>query len=528
MKNLITTFFGIYLLFVLSTSNTAAQTLVPSEAVAPTEHALHGYATAISGDWAIATSPQKDVNGAMNVGGATFYRKTNSGWIIAQEVLPDDATALSNFGISASMDGNTAVFGAMLNSESGLFSGAAYVYTYQDTAWVQTAKLIASDAEAGHRFGHAVTVSGNTIVVGAYQANGNEPKSGAAYVFEQSSSDWTQSTKLFAEKGEANDFFGYSLDLIEVEQSTMIAVGAYNATAAEDRSGSVFIYAKENGSWKQTTEIFDLAGSSADLFGYSIYFGCGTTPEEQTSASHAECTELSNTRLFIGAPGTNNSKGQTGSVYHFSDLSLGFQNMQILEEQSSANKDHFGTDITIMNNKLFVSATRTNTSQISHRGNVYSYSVADVNPLNSFSDENHPEYGYFGTSISSTSTDMIVSAPYETVDGKENAGSVYFYSSIPVSNEDEPVEITDYKLEQNYPNPFNPSTTIKFQVREAGNVRLIVYNVLGQVVTTLVDELKNAGSHQVVFDASRLGSGMYFYRLEVNDFISYKKMLLVK
>jgi len=86
----------------------------------------------------------------------------------------------------------------------------------------------------------------------------------------------------------------------------------------------------------------------------------------------------------------------------------------------------------------------------------------------------------------------------------------------------------EYSLEQNYPNPFNPSTTINFSIGKVSNVKLRVYNILGQEVATLLDTRMNPGAHFVVFDASKLASGVYFYRLEAGQFTSVKKMLLIK
>ena len=85
-----------------------------------------------------------------------------------------------------------------------------------------------------------------------------------------------------------------------------------------------------------------------------------------------------------------------------------------------------------------------------------------------------------------------------------------------------------FALEQNYPNPFNPSTKIKFAVPKEANVNLSIYNVLGEMVTTLVNEEKKAGYHEVDFDASSLASGVYLYRIKAGDFVSTKKMILMK
>jgi hypothetical protein len=86
----------------------------------------------------------------------------------------------------------------------------------------------------------------------------------------------------------------------------------------------------------------------------------------------------------------------------------------------------------------------------------------------------------------------------------------------------------EYKLSQNYPNPFNPSTKIDFSIPSAGLAQLKVFNVLGQEVATLVNENMTVGNHSVTFDASRLASGVYLYKLVAGSFVSTKKMVLLK
>jgi hypothetical protein len=85
-----------------------------------------------------------------------------------------------------------------------------------------------------------------------------------------------------------------------------------------------------------------------------------------------------------------------------------------------------------------------------------------------------------------------------------------------------------FLLEQNYPNPFNPSTTIRYQLPVASEVKLEIYDVLGKKIATLVNERQSAGSYQVVWNASGLSSGTYFYRLQAGTFVETKKMIMVK
>lgn len=92
---------------------------------------------------------------------------------------------------------------------------------------------------------------------------------------------------------------------------------------------------------------------------------------------------------------------------------------------------------------------------------------------------------------------------------------------------------TDYALGQNVPNPFNPTTNISYQLPEAGDVRLVIYNLLGQEVRTLVRETMDAGYHSVVWDgkdelSKQVASGIYIYRLQASNFTDVRRMMLLK
>ena len=85
-----------------------------------------------------------------------------------------------------------------------------------------------------------------------------------------------------------------------------------------------------------------------------------------------------------------------------------------------------------------------------------------------------------------------------------------------------------FSLSQNYPNPFNPFTVIKFDIARTGYTKLTIYDILGREVSIPVNENLNPGSYSINFDASKLTSGTYFYKLESGDISETKKMLLVK
>ena len=114
-----------------------------------------------------------------------------------------------------------------------------------------------------------------------------------------------------------------------------------------------------------------------------------------------------------------------------------------------------------------------------------------------------------------------------SVDGGVGLDMITYYYVTGVANETEEGP-NGFKLSQNYPNPFNPSTTINFTLPAATNVKLTVFNLLGQRIATLVDDSRSAGDYSVRFDARNLASGVYFYMLQAGDMTLQRKMTLIK
>ncbi len=151
---------------------------------------------------------------------------------------------------------------------------------------------------------------------------------------------------------------------------------------------------------------------------------------------------------------------------------------------------------------------------------------------------------YATTSLNGMSTEWIQQAAAsigmvdaEAIDTRNNDGTVavgtfgagVFSTKVLATgvNEQKNVPLS-YSLSQNYPNPFNPSTKIKYSVAKSELVKLTVYNILGQQVSTLVDKVQPAGNYEINFDASKLSSGVYLYRLDAGNFTNVKKMILIK
>jgi hypothetical protein len=101
-------------------------------------------------------------------------------------------------------------------------------------------------------------------------------------------------------------------------------------------------------------------------------------------------------------------------------------------------------------------------------------------------------------------------------------------TTMSVHQPDEGVVPAEFSLAQNYPNPFNPSTEIRFGLPISAKVKVTVFNVLGQEIATIANRQFDAGYHSVMWDASSMPSGIYFYRLEAGSFTDMKKMVLMK
>jgi hypothetical protein len=112
-------------------------------------------------------------------------------------------------------------------------------------------------------------------------------------------------------------------------------------------------------------------------------------------------------------------------------------------------------------------------------------------------------------------------------------GDLRYYPDLVSVEENSNSVPNDFQLLQNYPNPFNPSTIIRFNLNKSGYVKLSVFNLLGEKVITLVDDVKNAGSHFVTWNGKNsagvsVPAGIYFYKLEMENNIQVKKMMLLK
>ncbi|MCK5091185.1 MAG: hypothetical protein KAR30_01540, partial [Gammaproteobacteria bacterium] len=214
-----------------------------------------GYSVSISGNWALVGAHNRD-DVSTNSGSAyVYWRDAQGNWIQQAKLMASDAEAGDEFGYSVSISGDRALVGAYRDDENGTDTGSAYVY-WRDAQgnWIQQAKLMASDADGGDWFGYSVSISGDAALVGAYRDGDNGSNSGSAYVYWRNTlGNWVQQTKLLASDGAVGDQFGYSVSI----SSDRVLVGAYRDDGeAGSNIGSAYVYGRDTqDSWIEQTKL---------------------------------------------------------------------------------------------------------------------------------------------------------------------------------------------------------------------------------------------------------------------------------
>ncbi|GMV84090.1 MAG: hypothetical protein AMXMBFR7_52740 [Planctomycetota bacterium] len=177
-----------------------------------------------------------------------------------------DAAAFDWFGWSVALSGDTALMGAPHDDDGVGDSGSAYIFVRNAGVWSQQAKLTASDAAASDLFGHSVSVSGDTALIGAYKDDDGGTDSGSAYVFVRNAGAWSQQAKLTAWDPAADDRFGWSVALCE----DTALVGAYLDDDGGSASGAAYVFVHSAGAWSQQAKLTAMDAAPSDNFGWSV------------------------------------------------------------------------------------------------------------------------------------------------------------------------------------------------------------------------------------------------------------------
>lgn len=225
-----------------------------------------GHSVAIDGDTVLIGSVGDDNSRGQNAGSAYFFTRSGSVWTLQQRIQASDGAPNDGFGYSVSLSGDTAVISAAADDNGGAQSGSAYIFTKSGSAWVQQQRIQAADAKANANFGHSTSLDNNTILIGAWQDNAGPTAAGSAYVFIKSGETWTQQQKLTAPDAGPLDFFGTAVSL---SGDTAIVGASLNDHNVTD-GGAAYIFTRSNGVWSPQQKLLNSNAGPGDNFGSSV------------------------------------------------------------------------------------------------------------------------------------------------------------------------------------------------------------------------------------------------------------------
>ncbi len=369
-----------------------------------------GHSVAVSGATALVGAPLHAVGGNVRQGAAYVYTETNGNWSQAAELTASDGAADNEFGYSVALYGSTALVGAP-GKVSNAREGAAYVYTETNGNWSQTAELTASDGAASDVFGTSVALSGSTALVGApVHAVGGNAGQGAAYVYIDTSSTWSQTAELTASDGAANDWFGYS---VAVSGPTALVGARDHAVGGNAYQGAAYVYTDTHGSWGQTAELTASDGAQNDRFGTS--------------------TALSGATALVGAP-FHQPAGlmwAQGAAYVYTEASGTWSQAAELTASDGLASNLLGSSVALDGATAVVGADNVGTYVLP--AYVYVEPAGGWATTSSFSAElrasDEGGSDRFGGSVALSGSTVLVGAIDHPVGGNTNQGAAYFFGS---------------------------------------------------------------------------------------------------
>jgi hypothetical protein len=240
-----------------------------TNSVMPSGH--FGWSVAVNDDTALVGAVCDDAGGSCS-GSASVFVRSGGVWSQQQKLVASDAAESDRAGWAVAISGHTAVVGAICDSDAGLCSGSAYVFVRSAGAWTQQQKLTASDASLNDQFGSSVAISGDTALVGSIYDDDTAANSGSAYVFVRNGKVWSQQQKLTVSDAAADDNFGLA---VSVSGDTAVVGAPFHDGRGSD-SGSAYVFERNGNVWSQRQELTASDGAAGDLFGRSVSISAKT------------------------------------------------------------------------------------------------------------------------------------------------------------------------------------------------------------------------------------------------------------
>ncbi|MCB1120166.1 MAG: FG-GAP repeat protein [Verrucomicrobiae bacterium] len=191
-----------------------------------------GNSVSISGSTVVIGARNNNGTGGVNQGAAYVYTRSGSNWSLQQKLTASNAGGFEQFGYDVAISEETVIVGTRSNS-------SAYVFVRSGTTWTEQQKLNPSDQLGYEAFGFSVALKGDTAAIGSVSKVGNNNKQGAVYIFERSGTTWTQSQKLIATDGLANDYLGHS---VAISSRAVISGAILDDENSQSSQGSAYIF----------------------------------------------------------------------------------------------------------------------------------------------------------------------------------------------------------------------------------------------------------------------------------------------
>ena len=300
-------------------------------------------------------------NGSDNDSGAVYVFERLEGsdsWGEVQKLTAQDSTSNEFFGYSVAINNDTLAVGTPLSNDKGLISGSAYVFERSQEGWEQVQKLTATDGSIADSFGIKLALEDKVMVIGAWGDDDKGENSGSAYVFERIGKTWKQTDKLLANNGQANDSFGYSVDV----HKGIIAIGSWGYDGGSTDSGSVYIFerAKNPSNWKQTNQLLAADAKEFASFGISV--------------------AVSSNKLVVGASGNSDNGKYSGAAYIFarSQESNNWHQIKKFTADDNNSFDFFSDPVDINGNTIVAGAS-VDDDRGPDSGSVYIYEMSSYN-----------------------------------------------------------------------------------------------------------------------------------------------------
>ena len=248
------------------------------------------------------------------------------------KLLASDGAAYDQFAYAVSVSGDTALVGAMYDDDRGMNSGSVYVFSRAGSGWSEQQKLTASDGAMADSFGSSVSVSGQVALIGASGSDHRATNAGSAYVFARSGTTWSEQQKITAADGATNDMLGHAV-------SAMGSTALVSAHFDDDRgsgSGSVYVFERAGTTWSQKQKLTASDGGVDHYFGFSV--------------------ALDTDAALVGAYWDDDRGIESGSAYLFERVGTTWSQQQKFTAFDGATKDNFGNAVSISGNSVLVAA----------------------------------------------------------------------------------------------------------------------------------------------------------------------------